>query len=154
MKGVEKLHIKSNLEIRSLNLRCILNLFMHTVERKSSGSAFQRVGPARENERRPKRSRLCRGTTSNARFADRRARRGTYGVIREAMYAGVRSCDEYLVLDAILHGQPVELLQCGRHASPVTAPEPQHNSGRRALHHLKAVQEAVADDIQDCVSVV
>ena len=28
---------------------------MHTVERKSSGSAFQRVGPARENERLTKR---------------------------------------------------------------------------------------------------
>ena len=32
---------------------CGLNLFMHTVDRKVSGSAFQRVGPARENERRP-----------------------------------------------------------------------------------------------------
>ena len=51
---------------------------------------------------------MCRGTTSNARSADRRARRGTYGVISEAMYAGVRSCrakhkDEYLVLNAMLH---------------------------------------------------
>ena len=56
MKGVEKLDIKSNLEI--ISLKVVLNLFMHTVDRKSSSSAFQRVGPARENERRPYRSRL------------------------------------------------------------------------------------------------
>ena len=48
---------------------------MHSVERKSSGSAFHRVGPARENEQRPYRTRLYRGTTRNARSADRRERR-------------------------------------------------------------------------------
>ena len=49
-----------------------------------------RVGPARENERRPYRSRLYRGTTSNARSANRSAQRGTYGVMREAMYVGIQ----------------------------------------------------------------
>ena len=38
--------------------------------------------------------------------------------------------------------QPMELLQCGRHASPVNAPDLQQDSGCRALHHLKAVGNA------------
>ena len=46
---------------------------------------------------------------------------------------------------------PVEMLRCGRHASPVTGPD---NSGRRALHHLKAVHETVVDVIQDSGPVV
>ena len=76
---------------------------MHSVERKSSGSAFHRVGPVRENERRPYRTRMYRGTTSNARSADRRARRGTYGVMREAMYVVIRSCKARNTITSILY---------------------------------------------------
>ena len=45
---------------------------IYSISRRSSGSAFQRVGPARGNERRPHRSRLCRGTVSSARSEDRK----------------------------------------------------------------------------------
>ena len=78
-------------------------MFMHSVERKSSGSAFHRVGPVRENERRPYRTRMYRGTTSNARSADRRARHGTYGGMREAKYVVIRSCKARNTITSILY---------------------------------------------------
>ena len=66
---------------------CALNLFMHSLEGKSSGSAFHGVGPVRVNEQRPYRTRLYRLTTSNEQSAYRRARCGTYGVMREATFS-------------------------------------------------------------------
>ena len=44
---------------------------MFTVMCMSSGSALHRVGPAQENERRPYRSRLCRGTVGSSLYSTR-----------------------------------------------------------------------------------
>ena len=113
-----------------------------------SGSAFHRGGPARETERRHVLE-VVTGNRYNALSADRKARHVTYGVISEAMYVGVR-CVERETQRRVACIQ--DQWSCCNLA--VTASDPRHNSGRRALHHLKAVQEAVGDAIQDSVPVV
>ena len=50
LKGIEEIYITNNFEIECLKERF---KYVHDyVERKSSGTAFHIVGPARENERR------------------------------------------------------------------------------------------------------
>ena len=92
---------------------------------------------------------------SRARSADRRAQRGTYGVMSEARYAGVQSGRARNTMTSSLYSmRPVKLLQHCCHALPVALPNPQNNSGRRPMYHLKTVQEAVGDAIQYSVPVV
>ena len=47
----------------------------------SSGSALHKVGPEQENERRPYRSRLCRGTVSRAWSADQSNKKNAAGIL-------------------------------------------------------------------------
>ena len=58
------------------------------------------------------------------------------------------------MVSAIVLGHRVQVLQRGRHASPVAPPDMMHDCGRRALHHIEMVQEAVGDATQDSVAVV
>ena len=54
-----------------------------------AGSLFHSVGPAQANARRPKRSRLTRGTSRSSPPAERRQRRGAYCRSSAARYSGV-----------------------------------------------------------------
>ena len=87
--------------------------------RMLAGSLFHSVGPAQANARRPKRSRLTRGTSRSSPPAERRLQQ-----CGKVLWCASVEClvhkDEYLILNPSLNWQPVKLPQYCRHGLAIT----------------------------------
>ena len=54
---------------------------------------------------------------------------------------------DYIVVDAPLHGQPVEWSKHSRNALAIVSLDAHNDPGGRVLDHLKAVQQTIRDAV-------